>query len=200
MNLAGRIHFHRACLLPSPWVLSVENGFSNINTLESFTLRRIACAPNPTLKRAAVRTALKEELHWEGGRPIRWRESEKGPEVLEPLERGPVSVSISYAPREAWLALGWEGHIGVDAVATEAVADWEEVASLYLEPTAQERLRKSVRPELDFAREWAGFEARLKLGGLSLHEGVSPPPALLFEASFATVSVAVALNLRSKSP
>jgi phosphopantetheinyl transferase len=129
------------------------------------------------------------------GRPVRWSESETGPRVLESLGRGRIGVSLSYGRSEAWLALGWEGPIGLDAVTIEPVPDWEEVASVYLEPVARERLRKSTRPDLDFSKEWAGFEARLKLGGLSLSEGITPPPALLLEATFDKVAVAVALNL-----
>jgi phosphopantetheinyl transferase len=125
---------------------------------------------------------------------VLWVESAKGPEVRERIRDRHVGVSISYAKTEAWLALGWEAQIGVDAVAIEEVPDWEEVASVYLEQAAQERLRKSTQPALDFAREWAGFEARLKLAGQPLVEGLAPPPALLYGATFGAVYVAVALG------
>jgi hypothetical protein len=49
-------------------------------------------------------------------------------------------------------------------------------------------------PSLDFAREWAGFEARLQLAGQPLVEGLAPPPALLYGATFGAVYVAVALG------
>ena len=201
MSPAARTHFQKSGWLPSPWVRSGAMGRTEIRIEESFTLRRIECTSQGKVsRRSAVRAVLDEELQLAAGRPVQWRESPKGPEVLESLGSGCVKVSISYAMSEAWLALGWEGPIGVDAVPLEPVPDWEEVASVYLEPCAQERLHRSARPALDFAREWAGFEARLKLGGSAVEEGVIPPPALLFEATFDTVTVAVALRSRLKNP
>jgi phosphopantetheinyl transferase len=201
MTPAARTHFQRSFRVPFPWVRFGTSGRTETRIEESFTLRRIACTTKgKALKRSAIRAVLDEELQLAAGRPVPWRESPNGPEILEPLGGVCVKVSISYASSEAWLALGWESPIGVDAVGLEPVPDWKEVASVYLEPCAQERLHKSTRPALDFAREWAGFEARLKLGGCALKEGVSPPPALLFEATFNTVTVAVALNPGAKKP
>jgi hypothetical protein len=195
MRPSARIHFQRSWRIPSPWVLSGETGCSKKQIPASFTLRRIGFATGTASKRASVRAALDEELQMAAGRPVWWRESERGPEVPESLGLGRVGVSLSYAQSEAWLAVGWEGQIGLDAVSIGSIPDWEEVASVYLEPPARERLYESARPDLDFCREWAGFEARLKLGGFPLREGVTPPPALLIEATFHNVAVAVALNL-----
>ena len=197
MPPATRIHFERSSRLPSPWVLSRQTGCSSQRIHASFTLLRIGCAAGMRFKRASARAALDAELQMAAGRPVRWRESPKGPEVLESVGNGRVGVSLSYAQSEAWLALGWDGPIGLDAVAIEPVLEWEEVALVYLEPMAQERLRLSRRADLDFAREWAGYEARLKLGGLALGEGVTPPPALVVEATIDKVAVAVALPLEA---
>jgi hypothetical protein len=195
MSLHGSIHFQKFRPLPAPWVALPEEGSAEPHIPTPFTLRRIPCAAHLRGQaRAEVRAVLGEELQRAAGRLVRWKESAKGPEVLERIHTGRVSISISYAKTEAWLALGWEGPIGIDAVANEPFPDWEAVASVYLENSAQERLRKSTHPALDFAREWAGFEARLKLRGLSLEEGTVPPPALLFAANFGEVTVAVALK------
>jgi phosphopantetheinyl transferase len=195
MSLHGSIHFQKFRPLPAPWVVLSEKGCAEPHITTPFTLRRIPYAAHlRRLAREEVRAVLSEELQRAAGRPVRWKESAKGPEVLERIHTGRVSVSISYAKTEAWLALGWEGPIGIDAVANGPVPDWEAVASVYLENNAQERLRESTHPALAFGREWAGFEARLKLGGMFLEEGTAPPPALLFVANFGEVTVAVAVK------
>jgi phosphopantetheinyl transferase len=144
--------------------------------------------------RAAIRAALADELYREAHRQVSWCESPTGPKVLERICDKPVGVSIAYGKNEAWLALCWEGPIGIDATAIEKVPDWEEVALVYLGRSALERLRKSTEPELNFAVEWARFEARLKLGGLSLDEGVEPPSARLYTFRQGNYAVAVALK------
>ncbi len=195
MSLHGSIHFQKFRPLPAPWVVLAEKECAEPHIPTPFTLRRIPCAAHLRGQaRAEVRAVLGEELQRAAGRPVRWKESAKGPEVLERIHTGRVGISISYATTEAWLALGWEGPIGIDAVANGPVPDWEAVASVYLENNAQERLRESTHPALAFAWEWAGFEARLKLWGMSLEEGAPPHPALVLAANFGEVTVAVALK------
>lgn len=195
MSPLSRFDFQTFCPVPRPWALLAEAGPPAVQVGTPFTLRRVEGATRSIPGRAKLRAGLEEELHKAAGRPILWRESKKGPEVLEQIRHKDVGVSVSYSRREAWLALGWMGAIGVDAVELEEVPDWREVAAIYLEQAARQRLRNSPQPALAFAREWAGFEARLKLAGLSLQEGVKPPPALVYGAALGPVYVAIALAL-----
>jgi hypothetical protein len=198
MSLDGktdiRIEFRRFCPLPPPWSVVAEDGCREAHVESPFTLRRLPLLARTEVGRALVRSALSEELQRTAHRQVRWCESPIGPKVLELIGDRPVGVSISYGKSEAWLAIGWEGPIGVDAAAIERAPDWEEVALVYLGRTALERLRKCPEPEFDFAMEWAGFEARLKLGGLSLEEGVAPPAARLYSANLGGHAVAVAVK------
>ena len=91
------------------------------------------------------------------------------------------------------MALGLGGPIGIDAAEIGQIPDWDFVASTYLGTGALKRLRNSPQPSLDFAREWTGFEARLKMDERPLAEGIEPASAVLFEACFGTVIVTVAL-------
>lgn len=194
MSSHGRIEFRKFRTLPPPWGVFAEGGHTAAYIETPFTVRRLPLVERNEDGRAAVRAALAEELQRTAHRQVCCCESPTGPKVLELIRGKPVGVSISYGKNEAWLALGWEGPIGVDAVAIEKVPDWEDVALVYLGRSAVKRLRKSPEPELDFAVEWAAFEARLKLGGLSLNEGVEPPAARLYAAKLGSQAVAVALE------
>lgn len=194
MSFQGRFDFQRFHPLPPPWTVSTEGGYKATCIEMPFTVRRLTSLERTTAGRAAVRATLAEELQKAARRRVRWEETPTGPRVLERIRDKPVGVSISYGKTEAWLALGWEGPIGVDAAAIEMVPDWEEVALVYMGRSVMERLRKSPEPEFDFAVEWAAFEARLKLGGLSLEEGVEPPLARIYTARLGNQAVAVAVK------
>lgn len=189
-----RIEFKKLLPPPFPWRACAPDGQLPLLVGKSLTLRRILHAGRSLKGRAAVRAALAEELQRTAGRPVQWRETEKGPVLLEPIAGKNTCVSISYTPTEAWLALGWEGPLGVDVAVAQEIPDWEELASTYLGADARERLHRSNRRAADFAREWCAFEARLKLGGLSLDEGALPPPAMLYTATFGALAVAVAVE------
>jgi hypothetical protein len=194
MSLDGIIEFGKFLPLPSAWSVVAEDGNTAARIETPFTLRCLPQVERTEAGRSAIRAALADELYREAHRQVSWCESPTGPKVLERVRDKHVGVSITYGKNEAWLALCWEGPIGIDATAIEKVPDWEEVAMVYLGRSALERLRKSPEPELDFAVEWAGFEARLKLGGLSLDEGVEPPPARLYTARQGNCALAVALE------
>jgi hypothetical protein len=200
MSSDSRINFRRFGPLPPPWSVVSEDGYREAHIETPFTLRRLPLLTKTEAGRESVRAALAEELQRAAHRQVRWCESPTGPKVLEHIGERPVGVSISYGKSEAWLALGWEGPIGVDAAAIERVPDWEEVALVYLGRTALARLRKRPEPELDFAMEWAVFEARLKLGGLSLDEGVAPPKARVYTAKLGDHAVAVAVKTGRTPP
>jgi hypothetical protein len=194
MTSDGRIEFQKLFPPPVPWRISGPNGLGVTHVPRRLTLRRIPRAGRSSTGRAAVRAALAEELQRSAGRPVPWRETDKGPELLEPVGGKNAGISISYTNSEAWLALCWEGPVGVDATAVEEVPDWEDVASLYLEESAMGRLRGSIRPAAEFSREWSAFEARLKLGRLSLQEGAKPTPAVMYTATHRTVNISVAVE------
>lgn len=189
-----RVEFRRFHPLPTPWSVVGGDGLTTAYIETPFTLRRLPLLERTKAGRAVVRAALAEELQRAAGRRVRWCESPTGPKVLERIHDKHVGVSISYGKTEAWLALGWEGPIGIDTTVIQRVPDWEDVGLVYLGRSALERLRKSPEPELDFATEWAGFEARLKLGGLPLSEGVEPPAARLYTARLGGQAVAVAVE------
>jgi hypothetical protein len=134
------------------------------------------------------------------GKPVAWEETPRGPQVPAPVHNRKVHVSLSYVAEEAWLAVGLGTAIGIDAADTGQITDWEAVASAYLEREALARLRNSASPGLDFAREWTCLEARLKMLGLPLREGIQPPRASLCEACFGAVAVAVALPYGRPQP
>jgi phosphopantetheinyl transferase len=196
MSSDSRIEFRKFRPLPPPWEVVAEEGNTAPCIETPFTLRRLPLLERTEKGRAAVRAALTMELQRAAQRRVRWCESPTGPKVLERIRDTPVGVSISYGRTGAWLALGWEGPIGVDTAAIEKVPDWEEVALAYMGRSALERLRKSPEPELDFALEWAAFEARLKLAGLSLGEGIEPPRARIYAARLGSQAVAVAIEPR----
>lgn len=193
MPQAVRHHFKKFSPPPTPWKMFGE-GIPQFSPVQSqFTLLRIQCSTDTALRKMAVRKVLGEELQRAAGRPVRWEETRKGPKISASILGPQTHVSISYTAAEVWLALGWEGPIGIDAVALEHVSDWEEVASVYLSEQAMERLRQSFIPALKFTEEWAAFEARLKWGGLSLKEGIQAPDAQIYAATFDSTAVAVAV-------
>jgi hypothetical protein len=193
MNGETSFHFFEACDAPQPWRIFDASGRRIVRLDTRFTVYRIPTGARGPAARARVRFFLSAALRQIAGRAIPLQESAAGPEVLELIEGGKISVSISYLGAEAWLALGWGGPIGIDAAEIAEIPEWDQVATTYLGPNVSERLRNSSERALDFAREWAGFEARLKRHGLSLGEGVEVPATALCEARFGTVVVAVAV-------
>jgi phosphopantetheinyl transferase len=159
----------------------------------ALSIYRVPSGPRGASARATVRTFLSEELRQIAGQPVILRETTGSPEIVGLIKNRKISISISYAREEAWLALGWDVPIGIDAVEISAIPEWELLASTYLGVRTLERLRTSPRREEDFAMEWAGLEARIKMHGLSLLEGVNAPAANLCEARFENVVVAVAV-------
>jgi hypothetical protein len=194
MNGETSFHFSEAYGAPEPWRFFDASGLRVVRFDTRFTVYRIPTGTRGPAARSRVRSFLRAELRRIAGRAIPLRESKAGPEVTEIIHGCPISVSISYTGAEAWLALGWGGSVGIDALEIQAIPEWYPVASTYLGPIVSERLRNSSARELDFAREWTGFEARLKLHGLSLAEGVEVPAAALCEARFGAVVVAVAVR------
>jgi hypothetical protein len=193
MPLVTRHHFRQATQPPAPWRVTSPNA-SGIHLLNvSFTLVRLQFSNGAKSRKGEVREVLERELLHAAGRPVRWEDSNTGPRILDIIANALPSVSISYVDSEAWLGIGWRGAIGVDAVARREITDWEEVAFTYLDGLAIQRLYQSANPALEFTREWAEFEARLKFGGLSLKEGILVPPAQVCCASIENVEVAVAV-------
>lgn len=194
MNGETSFHFFEACEAPEPWRFFDVDGRQIVRLDTRFTVYRIPTGARGPAARSRVRSVLGAALRQIAGRAIRLQESATGPKVTEFINGEKVGVSISYLGAEAWLALGWGGPLGIDAVEIGEIPEWDLVANTYLGPNVSERLRNSSARELDFAREWAGFEARLKLNGLSLGEGTEVPATALCEARFGTVVVAVALR------
>jgi phosphopantetheinyl transferase len=193
MHRVTRHHFKQSIQPPPPWKVCTPKASDISLVKDSFTLVRIQLFEEAQFRKRTVREVLAQELLHAAGRPVRWEDSPRGPRVLDLVANALPSVSISYADSEAWLGIGWRGAIGVDAVALREITDWEAVASTYLDGPSIKRLRESTNPALEFTREWAQFEARLKLGGLSLEEDSLAPSALVYGASFETVAVAVAV-------
>jgi hypothetical protein len=194
MNGETTFHFSEACGAPEPWRIFDASGRRIVRPDTCFTVYRIPTGTRSPAARSSVRSFLSAELRRIAGRAIPLQDSAAGPGVTVLIQGAKVSISISYIGEEAWLALGWGGPIGIDAVEIEEIPEWDQVATTYLGPNVFERLRNSPERELDFARNWAGFEARLKLNGLSLTEGVEVPAAALCEARFGTMVVAVAVR------
>lgn len=197
MNGETSFHFSEASDAPAPWRFFDASGRRVSRVDAGFTVYRIRTGTRGQAARSNVRSFLSVELRRIAGRAVTLRESAAGPEVPELVRGGKISISISYLNAEAWLALGWDGPLGIDAVAVEQIPEWEQVATTYLGATASERLRTSSERAADFAAEWASFEARLKMHGLSLREGVEVPPTALCTARFGTAVVAVAMRAGS---
>jgi hypothetical protein len=194
MSAKVRIDFRKDLQIPEPWKVFDTDGTPTAHIGSSFTLIRIPSAVRSASGRAMVRAALDEELRRIAGGPVRWRESPTGPKVLDRIEGNSPTLSVSYTKSEAWLAVCWDGPIGVDATSTGGIAEWESLAELYLGAEALGRLRRSTDSAADFAREWSTFEARLKLYGRPLSEGSPPPDSVLCTADFDTLTVSVALD------
>ncbi len=179
--------------MPAPWSFSNFRSRGPALIRAPFRVYRIQSGSRGVEASAAVRSFLTGALHSIAGRPVTWEETAKGPRVTAPVENREISISISYARGEAWLALGLGTSIGIDAAEIVQVPDWEPVATNYLGAGALKRLRNSAQLDLDFAREWTRFEARLKLHGHAMIEARESSPAELCEACFWPVVVTLAL-------
>lgn len=83
-----------------------------------------------------------------------------------------LSLSLSYCDELAAVALCPGADIGIDLTAVTPLADWEDVARLYLGPQASARLARleaGARAQ-QFAQDWAGMEAASKCLGSGLEE------------------------------
>lgn len=83
-----------------------------------------------------------------------------------------LSISMSYSQDVALVALCPGSRIGIDVTEVAPMADWAQVARLYLGPESAEHLAAldGVPRDTMFALAWAELEARGKCLGLGLQE------------------------------
>ena len=162
-------------------------------------LVRIRQAERSARGRLRVRDVLREILLNWAGHPIALEESAQGPIVQGSVRGEHIEVSISYAGGDAWLALRSNGGIGLDAVLVEECTDWKEIAELYLEDEAVQKIREAPHQALAFARRWAALEARCKLAKLPLREKSQPPAAPVHSLEVDNLVICIALSAAAQN-
>jgi 4'-phosphopantetheinyl transferase len=135
-----------------------------------------------TVSRPAARQQMRETVQrifsvWSGSpsQSPSWRETAGGPIWPDRTGGIPVAVSFSYSHHTGWIGLVRGGLIGADAMRACPFPEMEEVALLYLGPTAAASVRAAVDPARAFAIAWTGWEAQLKCQGRSLTEWPGAP-------------------------
>ncbi|NBV85917.1 MAG: 4'-phosphopantetheinyl transferase superfamily protein [Verrucomicrobia bacterium] len=148
--------------------------------------------------RKRMREVLQEVLsEWAGG-PVVLDDTCLGPRVRTPIDGKRVEVSLSYAGGCGWLGICCGRSIGVDAVVIDENFDWQDVAALYLDAEDGREIRAAPNQAVAFAQRWSAHEARCKLAGMPLQEGVSPPKAPVYMTRTARIAVSVALRIQTE--
>lgn len=103
---------------------------------------------------------------------IRLEESPRGPIFVSEGKALPVGLSLSYSSELTLIGLFPGGRIGVDVSRVEDFPDWQDVAALYLHPSARERIasQPAHRQLHCFHEEWVRMEALAKCAGTGLTE------------------------------
>jgi phosphopantetheinyl transferase len=78
---------------------------------------------------------------------------------------GDLSLSLSYAPDQIWIAIAHGSSVGIDAASVRAFEGMSDVARLYLGPSAA-----AIDSPEAFAEAWSRHEATLKYHRLPLRE------------------------------
>ena len=160
------------------------------------TLLRITPIQRGPVGSFKVRNTLLRMLNRMAEHPVSLEETPMGPRLITPVRETIPHLSLSYAARDAWVALRMDGPVGVDAVSLADLPPWEErqaLAELYFEARTTAHLKQNDWDALCFAREWAAYEARCKLASIALAEEAPPPPALIREIQWEDTVVVIAL-------
>lgn len=127
-------------------------------------------------------------------------ETPRGPQVPTLIRGQRVFVSVSYSAETAWIALGLEAPIGVDAVNLAECEDSQDVAALYFGHPRAREISDSPDPKQAFALDWATLEARCKQAGLPLCEGAAPPATTTYRKVLDQTILAVAFETTKAAP
>ncbi len=144
--------------------------------------------------RAKVREALVGILSAWAACPVRLEETHRGPHVPTLIRGQRVFVSVTYSADTAWMALGLEAAIGVDAVNLAECDDWQDVAAVYFGEPRTSAISATPDPKQTFALEWATLEARCKQAGMPLRENAAPLPTTTYRNVLDQTVLAVAFE------
>lgn len=153
---------------------------AELRSRQSLSVIRVATLPTE-LRHAArlqVRTALREVLGAWLQRDADTITLASRPGQCITVDLAPICVglSVSHAPGMSVAAIRLGGAVGVDLMqlesSTDAMPDWESVATDYLGPHQADALRQmtSCQRGLVFAQSWSRLEAGLKCLGQPLSE------------------------------
>lgn len=136
-------------------------------------LLRVTASTFRGIARQATRAALRATLaSWSGFSPekLPLTETLAGPVWQGALWDHALSISVSYAQDEAWVALLRGDRIGVDAMSLDTEFEIEPVARHFLSPAQREAIENSADSLQAFAKAWTDLEARSKCLALGLVE------------------------------